>query len=202
MNKKNWSNILSVLARAALAFVFVFGQTAWAGHSQSAKDKPGSNGNSKAKANASLGVGPAAKSPAAEEENVTAQASSSQENPSRGGQHEGIKVHGHWTIEVRNPDGAVINHREFENSLQSSGGIALASILAGAASPGMWEIRLNGSASTPSPCPPAPSGFRFRQRVILLASSCPAFSPLLPLLHLRTSFRILRSIVPERANWC
>src|SRR5579864_4076802 len=161
MNKKNWSNILSVLARAALAFVFVFGQTAWAGHSQSAKDKPGSNGNSKAKANASLGVGPAAKSPAAEEENVTAQASSSQENPSRGGQHEGIKVHGHWTIEVRNPDGAVINHREFENSLQSSGGIALASILAGAASPGMWEIRLNGSASTPSPCPPAPSGFRF-----------------------------------------
>jgi hypothetical protein len=30
MSKKNWSNILSVLARTALTFVFFFGRTAWA----------------------------------------------------------------------------------------------------------------------------------------------------------------------------
>jgi hypothetical protein len=157
MNKKNWSNILSVLARAALAFVFVFGQTAWAGHSQSAKDKPGSNGDSKAKANASLGVGPAAKSPAAEQENVTTQASSSQENPSRGGQHEGIKVHGHWTIEVRNSDGALVTRREFENALTSSGGRDLASYLARTATVGQWNVGLLAANTTLYIDEPGPS---------------------------------------------
>jgi hypothetical protein len=43
MSKKNWSNIPSVLARTALAFVFVFGQTAWAMEGQNGKDKPGSS---------------------------------------------------------------------------------------------------------------------------------------------------------------
>ena len=33
------------------------------------------------------------------------------------GTQEGIKVHGHWTIEVRNPDGKVVTHTEFENAL-------------------------------------------------------------------------------------
>ena len=33
------------------------------------------------------------------------------------GTQEGIKVHGHWTIEVRNPDGKVVTHTEFENVL-------------------------------------------------------------------------------------
>jgi hypothetical protein len=136
MSKENWSNILSVLARTAVAFVFVFGQTAWAMQGQKGKDKPGSS--------TARGENP-----------------SSQGNTHAGGQHEGIKVHGHWTIEVRNPDGSVVTHREFENSLQSSGGTSLASILAGTASPGMWEIRLNGNPSAPSPCPPAPTGFRF-----------------------------------------
>jgi hypothetical protein len=43
MNNKTWSNILSLLARTALAFVFVFGQTAWAMEGQNGKDKPGSS---------------------------------------------------------------------------------------------------------------------------------------------------------------
>lgn len=30
------------------------------------------------------------------------------------GQHEGIQVHGHWTIVVRNPDGKVVSRTEFE----------------------------------------------------------------------------------------
>src|SRR5262245_35623432 len=28
----------------------------------------------------------------------------------------GIKVHGHWTIDVRNPDGSLASHNEFENA--------------------------------------------------------------------------------------
>jgi len=38
---------------------------------------------------------------------------------------EGIKVHGHWTIEVKDPDGKVATHREFENSLQPPAGPTL-----------------------------------------------------------------------------
>ena len=35
----------------------------------------------------------------------------------RGAQKEGIKVHGHWTIDIRNPDGTLAQHHEFENAL-------------------------------------------------------------------------------------
>ena len=34
-----------------------------------------------------------------------------------GGTHEGVKVHGHWMIEVKEPNGKLISHTEFENSL-------------------------------------------------------------------------------------
>jgi len=33
------------------------------------------------------------------------------------GQQEGITVHGHWVIEVKNPDGSLVRHVEVENSL-------------------------------------------------------------------------------------
>lgn len=41
-----------------------------------------------------------------------------------GGKHEGITVHGWWVIEVKDPDGRVAQHREFENSLVTTGGNA------------------------------------------------------------------------------
>ena len=44
---------------------------------------------------------------------------------------EGIQVHGHWTIEVLNPDGSVAEHREFENALTGPGGRDLAGLLEG-----------------------------------------------------------------------
>ncbi|SNS72389.1 hypothetical protein SAMN05421770_10273 [Granulicella rosea] len=33
--------------------------------------------------------------------------------------HEGVAMHGHWIIDLRNADGAVAEHRDFENSLLS-----------------------------------------------------------------------------------
>jgi hypothetical protein len=33
------------------------------------------------------------------------------------GSHEGIAIHGHWTIEVKNPNGTLARHLEFENKL-------------------------------------------------------------------------------------
>jgi hypothetical protein len=61
---------------------------------------------------------------------------------------EGIEVHGHWTIEVRNPDGTLAERREFDNWLHSAGGQALAAILGRQASVGGWAIQLIGSAFT------------------------------------------------------
>ena len=34
-----------------------------------------------------------------------------------GGNHEDVKMHGHWVIDVRNPDGTLAQHRKFENSI-------------------------------------------------------------------------------------
>lgn len=69
---------------------------------------------------------------------------------SNGGNHEGITVHGHWLIEVRNPDGKVVSRTEFENSLQPAGKVLLAAVLSGYA-PGGWMITLNGPSGE-GPC--------------------------------------------------
>src|SRR5437016_12739869 len=65
---------------------------------------------------------------------------------SKGAQKEGIKVHGHWTIDVRNPDGTLVTHREFENALLFIGQLALATLMGRQATTGLWFIMLE-------PCP-------------------------------------------------
>jgi hypothetical protein len=89
------------------------------------------------------------------------------------GQSEGIKVHGHWVIEVKNPDGKLVSRTEFENALspgfpfpiiegltaQVPGGASfLSALMAGQAviTPGNWAVLLEGPAGlspiTTSPC--------------------------------------------------
>lgn len=63
-----------------------------------------------------------------------------------GGPHEGIKVHGHWVIEVKNPDGSLVSHSEFENSL-SAGAISLSEIMSRQFSAGFWSVILALSQS-------------------------------------------------------
>jgi len=71
------------------------------------------------------------------------------------GNHEGITVHGHWTIEVRNPDGKLVSHTEFENALvQPSGAQDLTAILSGNYVPGGYVIDLG---SPNAPCVPLQS---------------------------------------------
>jgi hypothetical protein len=56
-------------------------------------------------------------------------------------------VHGHWTIDVRNPDGALVSHNEFENELTAfmrTGTSVLAATLGRRATVGQWMIRLAG----------------------------------------------------------
>jgi len=59
-----------------------------------------------------------------------------------GAPQEGIKVHGHWTIEVKNPDGSLAERRDFENALGGNGNYVLTHLLARQSSVGGWGIVL------------------------------------------------------------
>jgi hypothetical protein len=72
------------------------------------------------------------------------------EDKPAGGPHEGIKVHGHWTIDVRNPDGTLASHRDFENSL--IGPVVLSTSLARTAVTGLWSLTLFAVSTASNPC--------------------------------------------------
>jgi hypothetical protein len=68
-------------------------------------------------------------------------------------EREGIKVHGHWTIDIRNPDGTLVSHREFENALViGQGDLQLASVLSRNGQMGTWGVILTNPAGA-GPCP-------------------------------------------------
>ena len=77
-----------------------------------------------------------------------------------GGTAEGITVHGHWTIDISDPDGTLVKHLEFENALQSAGAAWLAGLLAGSAPRDRWTVGLLstggadvcGPGGSPAPC--------------------------------------------------
>jgi hypothetical protein len=68
-----------------------------------------------------------------------------------GSLHQGLTVHGHWVINVRNPDGTLAQHREFANSLQNSAQGFLVGLLSGYMVPGDWMIVL-GAQNGNGPC--------------------------------------------------
>jgi hypothetical protein len=127
--------------RFAFLSLFILGVAipAWAGQSGTAPPS------TRAVA-ASVASGVAA--PAAKPHAPAGQAVSAGASAAKGSQ-EGIKIHGHWTIEVKNPDGRLVTHREFENSLAPAGAGAslLAAILGGVATPGSWMIQVRDSAT-------------------------------------------------------
>ena len=66
-------------------------------------------------------------------------------------QQEGIKVHGDWVIEVRNPDGSLVNRYEFKNALVGAGHTVLSRLLARTGSSGGWQVLLSDDAQQ-NPC--------------------------------------------------
>ena len=64
---------------------------------------------------------------------------------------EGFKVHGHWTIEVRNSDGSLASRQEFDNALQTSGKNVLIQTLGRLRTIGRWQVFLE-SAGGVDPC--------------------------------------------------
>jgi len=61
------------------------------------------------------------------------------------GTGQGIKVHGHWTIEIREPDGSTVSRHEFDNALEDETPRELARILGRLRSVGRWSITIDDS---------------------------------------------------------
>ncbi len=57
----------------------------------------------------------------------------------------GIGVRGHWTIEVRNPDGGLARREEFDNALENQGSI-LVNLLTGYRHLASWQIMITAPA--------------------------------------------------------
>jgi hypothetical protein len=68
------------------------------------------------------------------------------------GPSEGIAVHGHWVIEVRERSGTLVTRRAFENALTPVGPQLIAEILSGWVTVGAWTVLLTTASGTP-PCP-------------------------------------------------
>jgi hypothetical protein len=66
------------------------------------------------------------------------------------GQHEGITVHGYWTIDVKNPDGSLVRHVEFENSID----------------PGFPLSYTSSTGATPSGTQNVPGGAAFLSAIL------------------------------------
>jgi hypothetical protein len=158
MSKNEWKKLVGVAGRMLLAFVFVFSQTAWAGQDQKTKDKADSPQNAAAPQTISekqSSAASTAKTQSNQDQSEESEGSVAEEKSPGDGRHEGIKIHGHWTIEVRNPDGTVATHREFENSLLGNGAQFLGAILGRHNAVGAWSLSV--SSSTVQPCVSAAS---------------------------------------------
>jgi hypothetical protein len=123
------TRMLSV--RAVLLAVLVGGLVLPGAQAQSAKQNQKSD---KQTSGSSQAQAPSAGGKAGEEESAPAN------KEHAGGPQEGIKVHGHWVIDVRDPDGKLVSHREFENGL--IGPAVLANVLARQNSVGLWRVML------------------------------------------------------------
>ena len=80
----------------------------------------------------------------------------SQPGPGQNGSYSStIKVHGDWTIVVRNRDGSVASTAHFENSIASGGPSFFATLMARQAGTFFWIVRLDslcGAASNLKAC--------------------------------------------------
>src|SRR5271157_630852 len=133
---------------------------------------------------AALGFGQAAQDQKPSEEKVAKpdakKPAAAAEKPEPGGKSEGIKVHGHWVLEVRNPDGTLASRREFENALQtgpgSNGSDALATVLAGGATVGGWYVSLGFGTVSNNNCNPSCQNIIIAQAALTCTNQTGALS--------------------------
>ncbi len=75
------------------------------------------------------------------------------------GKLEGIKVHGHWKIEVFNPNGKRVSVTEFDNAYSGQIHNTIPIILSGQMIPGAWSINLDATSGA-KPCDTAGASSR------------------------------------------
>ncbi len=121
---------LSVVAVFALTLAFIF--------------LPGSNGSKGSEVGEAYGQAPDASEPLA----VVSYAGSEL----AGGPSEGIQVHGHWVIEVRDYDGSLVDRREFDNALAPPGNQILNGFLSRISTPGAWAVFISAASIGNRPC--------------------------------------------------
>jgi len=92
---------------------------------------------------------PAAHNPAALPSVAAAKSENSKDGA--GAVNQGIKMHGHWVIDVKNPDGTVVQHRDFENSLVPNASQFLIGLMSGYFTPGDYAIILQADGGS-APC--------------------------------------------------
>ena len=103
-------------------------------------------------------------------------------NLDQNGNHVGVEMHGHWVIDVKNPDGTIAEHRDFENTITGYGQELLVGLMSGYVVPSDYGIFLQAASnSSPTPCAPVTSGFTgcgiVRSLTTLPASAlCPNFT--------------------------
>ncbi len=148
MSKIEWKKWINVVGSSLLAYALIFSQFAWAGQNPKTKDEANSPQQTAAPqaGEKQSSAAPIAKAQSQEAKGEASKSTVAEEKPTGDGKHEGIKVHGHWTIDVRNPDGTLVTHREFENSLVGGGNgdKFLAQLLARQLSQGLWFVILFG----------------------------------------------------------
>ena len=67
--------------------------------------------------------------------------------------HQGIKLHGHWAIDVKNPDGTLVKHSDFENQLQYDGTQYLTALLSGYGVGGDYAIYFTNATASATASP-------------------------------------------------
>jgi hypothetical protein len=72
-----------------------------------------------------------------------------QHTAAKEGNHLNVEMHGHWVIDVRNQDGTLAQHRDFENTIQGGGAAYLIGLMAGYVVPSDYEIFLSSTGTTP-----------------------------------------------------
>jgi hypothetical protein len=119
MRNGELNKLVGVASRILLAFLFAFSQSTWARQDQNAKDKADLAQTASARQDQAKQTTAASAKTQTEAQGENAQNTVAEQKRSGDGSHEGITIHGHWTIEVHNPDGSLVRHVEFENSLDA-----------------------------------------------------------------------------------
>jgi hypothetical protein len=66
--------------------------------------------------------------------------------------HQGVRMHGHWVIDIKDSDGTLAQHHEFENALVANGVDLLTGLLGGAYTHADYMVILQASPSTNGVC--------------------------------------------------